>query len=271
MPKNRSVPITVLLLVIGISFFYFYFQQPTPKDENTITIGTSWSYAPFASLTSEGELEGFDIDLAYEVGQQLHKKIVFKEYASLSELFTALNQKQIDAVVGGLSITSERLKKVAMIPYEVERVTTYPLFFWKKIPEGITSLNDMTGLIVDVEPGSIQEKMLDLYPQVKKKLVPKITDAIFDLQYGSPDIGAGKATAALVEPIMALKLKQKFKDLVALNIEIPAELQGFGMGIAIRHDNAKLYRDLFYAIAELKQNKTLKKLKKKWGLVVLPQ
>lgn len=254
-------------MLLALITIYLHFKSKS--EEVALTIGIAGDYAPYISLNNHGDYEGFDIDLIHEIGKILKRKIEFKDYGSLTALFKALERREIDIAMRGLSITANRTKEFDMVHYQGSKITNYILLFWKKIPSGISSLKDMRELNVAVESGSVQEKLLDHYPLIKKKGMEKLTDAILDLQYGSPDVGSGKPIALLGDPVVTDRLKSRAKDLVALEIELPEDYHEFGVGMALRKNNGDLYRELFFAIAVLKREKTIKQLEKKWKLYEL--
>lgn len=183
----------------------------TPSSNNILRIGMAAGYAPFVSVNEQGEYEGFDIDLSRALAQKLNRNLELKDLGSMNSLFIALDQGSIDAIIWGLSITQDRLKKVAMVRYQGKTVTSFPLLFWKKIPQGFNSLDAMKGKIIAVEPGSSQEALLDLYPAINKQLTEKVDDALLMIQFG-------KADAALVEHAIANKFKRKFSEIVSIDV-----------------------------------------------------
>ncbi len=248
------------MAVIFIFGFFFFFKQPQQCTENILIVGTASGYAPFVSLNAQGEYEGFDIDFAKELAQKLDKKLVIKDLGSMNTLFIALDQKMIDVIIWGLSITQKRLQKVDMIAYQGDTTTVYELLFWKNIPDSICSIDDMKELTVAVEPGSSQEAVLDKFPFINKKSMEKITDALLDLQYGKSD-------AIFVEPAIAKKFKQKFpNDLKSISVPLSNEEYVFGVGIAIKKDRPSLTTDIKQAIDQLRSEGVIERLEKKWEL-----
>lgn len=71
-----------------------------------IRIGTDPTYAPFESKNSQGELVGFDIDLAKELCKRINTQCTFVENP-LDALIPSLKAK-IDAIMSSLSITEKR-------------------------------------------------------------------------------------------------------------------------------------------------------------------
>lgn len=65
-------------------------------------------YPPFAFSTKTGYLHGFDVDVAKSICEQLNAQCTFTAMP-LMQLFASLNNKQVDAIIGAISITPERL------------------------------------------------------------------------------------------------------------------------------------------------------------------
>jgi arginine transport system substrate-binding protein len=253
-----------IILAFGISvlmlLLFFGLGSRQKHDGNNIVFGIATGYAPFISINQNGECEGFDIDVAYEIGKQLNKKTEFQDLGSTTSLFVALQEGMIDAIIWGLSITKERQKKVKMIQYQGETVTAYPLLFWEKIPDNIKSISDMAGMTICVEAHSSQEAVLDRYPGIMKKSVEKVDDALLNIQYK-------KADAAFVEPAIAQKFKKKFPELILLDVPLVAEDQVHGIGIAVLYRNEELTEKIERAIAAMKRSGIIETLEKKWGII----
>lgn len=77
----------------------------------TLKIGVEGAYPPFSSLGTDGQLKGFDIDMANAVCKQLKVKCVLVK-SEFDAMIPALNAKKFDAIVASMSITPERLKSV---------------------------------------------------------------------------------------------------------------------------------------------------------------
>ncbi len=77
-----------------------------------IRIGTDPTYAPFESKNSQGELVGFDIDLAKELCKRINTQCTFVENP-LDALIPSLKAKKIDAIMSSLSITEKRQQEIA--------------------------------------------------------------------------------------------------------------------------------------------------------------
>lgn len=250
-------------LTAGFALVYYWFKpaslKPSLSTNLQLVVGTAASYAPFVSVNQDGEYEGFDIDVARLLAQELGKELAIKDLGSMTSLFTALDQGQIDLVVWGLSITQARLQKVNMVHYYGENLTSYPLLFWQDVPSDVTSLQDLAGQIVCAEPGSAQESILDEYSLINKLPTEKIDDALLNIQYG-------KAVAALVEPAIAKKFINKYPQVKKLDISLAQDQQEQGLGIAIKQDRVDLVLQVQQAIKKLKNSSEISALAQKWGI-----
>lgn len=248
----------ISLLLVAIIFVVSQ-KSPSESKGEQLILGTVGGYAPFVSVNPQGEYEGFDVDVAYALAKQMDKKLVLKDLGSMTSLLMALEQGSIDAAIWALSITSKRLEKVAMINYQGEVTKSYPLIFWQKIPTGISSIFDMKGMTVCVEPNSSQGDVLNKYDFLTIKPTEKVDDALLNIQYG-------KADAAFVEPAIATKFKSKYPEIQILDVALAPEDQVQGIGIAIRKDKADFINQVEKVVAQLKSDGIIQSLEKKWGI-----
>lgn len=254
----------ITLACLGLGGFYLIKQNnniPTPTTP-ILTVGIATGYAPWVSLNAAGEYEGFDIDVARELAKLLNRDLIFKDLGSMPTLLMALGQNQIDAIMWGMSITSDRQVKMNLVHYQGQPETSYPLIFWEQIPSNIKVAQDLAGQIVCVEPGSSQQHALNHYPKITQLPVEKVDDALLNIQYR-------KATAALVEPAIAKKFQTKFSQIKTLDLPLPAQEQTQGVGICLAKNNLKLTQEITQAIQQLKSNGIISALEQKWGLAWL--
>lgn len=257
--RSRSIVSLVAVLIVGIAIYFFGQPPVSKKDQSIFIVGTAAGYAPFVSVNPLGEYEGFDIDVAYAVAKKLGKKLEIKDLGSMTSLFMALDQGMIDAIIWGISITSERLEKVAMIHYQGETRKVEPLIFWKTIPEGIQSLADMHGKIVCVEPSSSHDTIIRKFPEIQTISIEKLDDALLQIQYG-------KADAAFVESAIAQKFKNKYPEIQILDVPLPLTDQVQGVGIVVKKDNQKLVDEIQKSTDDLKSEKLIEQSAKKWEI-----
>jgi len=250
----------ITAILIGLTIVsYKFFKKEKLKDDSILTIGTASGYAPWVSINEQGEYEGFDIEVINEIANKLNKKLIIKDLGSMSSLLMALEQNKIDAIIWGMSITQDRLKKINMVRYQGDTVKSYPLLFWKKIPENIKSINDMKNMTICVEPTSSQDTVLNKYDFINKLPTEKIDDALLNIQYA-------KADAALVEPAIAKKFKKKYPEIQILDVELDPANQVHGVGICIKLNNTELADKIKSVTDLLIKDGTINKLEAKWDI-----
>lgn len=258
----RLVAVAVVVSSIAAGAWYFGLNNTIKQQSavnNVLIIGTAAGYAPFASINEQGVFEGFDIDVANALADKLGKNIVLQDFGSMTALMLALDQGKIDAIIWGVTITDARLKKYAMVHYYGETIDTYPLVFWNSIPAGVTTLDDMAGLTVCVEPSSSQYAVIEQYPQITVLPVDKVDDALLNIQYG-------KADAALLESAIAYKFKNKCPQIHILDVPLAPHDREQGVGIVMRRNDAALIKQVTDVIAVLKSDKTIQDYATRWGI-----
>jgi polar amino acid transport system substrate-binding protein len=82
-----------------------------------LRVGTSGNQPPFTMKSKEGQLMGYEVELAKLLTDALNLKLIFVE-KSFSELLPALEKGEIDVIMSGMTITPERNVKCSFVgPY----------------------------------------------------------------------------------------------------------------------------------------------------------
>lgn len=260
--NNNRIALIALFCLGGLGFYYFFNAQIASEvREDQLVIGTVSGYAPFVSINSQGEYEGFDVDVAQELARRMQKKLVLKDCGSMVPLMLSLQNGAADLLLWALDITQARLREMTMIQYQGEDVTSYPLLFWQRIPEGVRSLDDLKGkgAVVAVEPGSTQEKFLDQFDFITKKTLEKVVDRVMDIKYG-------KSLAAFTDPALVPTLKQKNPEIQVLDIPLGQEWMTYGIGVCVKKENKALADQVQTIVDAMKRDGTIKNLEIKWQL-----
>ncbi len=257
-PIKKIFLALITLTAIGVYYFSTK-QQYQTSNKKTLIIGTAGSYAPFVSVNQYGEYEGFDIDIAKALAQDMDMDLEIKDLGSMSSLFIALEQEKIDAIIWALSITQERLKKVAMIRYQGEDTKSFPLIFWETIPNNAKNIIDLQNRTICTEIGSCQESIINKYDFINKLRINTIDEALLNIQYK-------KADGAIVEPAIAKKFQAKYPQIKILELPLADEDQIQGIGIAIKKENTDLIEKIKNSVKNLEETEVMASLETKWNI-----
>lgn len=257
---QKKIGLMVGFIVVATAIVMFLKQSTVAHDETILTIGIAADYAPFVSINERGEYEGFDIDIAHAIAQKMGKTLVLKDVGSMAPLFIALDQGSIDAIMWGISITKDRLEKVDFVHYQGQVTKSFPLLFWKNIPEGVQGFADMRSMRVCAEPASAQSALLCKYEDIITVIsTEKVDDAFLMVQQQKVD-------AAFLDPAIAKKFCAKYLECKILDIPLATEDQVYGMGIPVKKGNTHMVEQIQVAINALRNERFITQCEQKWGI-----
>lgn len=242
--------------IITTLFLVGCFNNKQPND--VLIAGMLGADAPFMSMNELGEFEGFDVDVAREIASRLGKELQIHEMG-VSELFISLEQNRINMMMCGLAITKSRLERFAMVHYQGDTVTSYPLVFWNEIPQGISRIEDLAKMnpTIATLPATTMEEFLLKHPFINVKPINSYADIIMELQFG-------KITAAFFDEAISSYL-QRFPQIKALQVPL-GDFTVYGNGIAINKNNSDLANKVRAIMKDLKQDGTIARLEQKWHM-----
>ena len=215
-----------------------------------VTIATESSFVPFSYKDAQGNLVGFEIDLAHALCTEakLDCNIISQDFDGL---IPGLNAKKFDAIMAGMSATPDRQKVVAFSePYFQNALVV----IGKK---GVDiNPNELSGKNVAAQRSTVAAEYLE-------KHFPKAVAKLYDTQENAyMDLDAGRAEAIISDkaPVLAwLKTPkgQKF-EVKGAPIDIDDKI-----AIAMR-PNDPLIAKFNTALTTLKGNGTYDKISQKY-------
>ncbi len=159
--KKRSVKmkkkfsfIVVLILIAVLTFTIAAVTQGQSILEKVIVnkkvrVGILTDYAPWGSRNAQGEYEGFDVDIAYSLGEALGVDVELISVEAPARVPSLVADK-IDVMIGCITPTNERAKIVNFtIPYASEGLV---LMVWAD-NEDVKSYHDLAGKTVAIVRG----------------------------------------------------------------------------------------------------------------------
>jgi ABC-type amino acid transport substrate-binding protein len=149
-----AVGALALIAVLGVAAWWG--QQPPPdptwdrvQRTGTLRVGSDLTYPPFESVEN-GQLVGYDMDLARALAQGLGVKVTFVNIA-LDGQYDALAQDQVDVLISALPFIWERQKEVR---YSRPYYEAGPRLMVRAGETGIAGAADLAGRTVGVELGT---------------------------------------------------------------------------------------------------------------------
>lgn len=165
------------------------------EDAETLIMGTSADYPPYESMDlATEEIIGFDVDIAEYITSELGYKLEIVDM-DFSTLIPAMEADRVDFVLAGMTPTEDRKKNVdfSEIYYEATNLIV------TKDDSNISSLEDLNGLKVGVQLGSIQEGEADELAEELGFTVEKLNRIPEIMQ----ELLAGRIDAILMEDTVA--------------------------------------------------------------------
>jgi len=127
------------------------------QERGTLVVGTSVDYPPFEYYNQNFTVDGFDIALMRELGQEMGVQIEFKDIA-FDGLVAALAVGQIDVAIGAISVTPEREQDVDFS--QIYYVSEDAVLATNTSMPTVRTYAEMANFTVGVQKGSVYEEIL---------------------------------------------------------------------------------------------------------------
>lgn len=229
-------------LTLLLSLVFCLVSCQSQDDEKQFSFASSGEFRPFSFTDSEGEMQGYDIDVGRELARrlELEPNPVKYKFAGIVE---GVKSGRFDAAVASHTITEERLEHVAFtIPYYFSG----PQIFTRKDVKKI-SLKDISGKEIAVSKGSTYAEMAKRYSDKVSVYDSDIT-ALEALNKGRHDLVITDA----ITGAMAIKR--------GLNVVAHEKLGESRQGIAVAKDNTELLNQLNQELKNMMADGTLKEI-----------
>lgn len=251
----------VLILVLAVSAC----GQGEPANEleairqaGKIVVGTSADYPPFEFVDENGEIVGFDIDLANEIGRRMDLEVEIVDMP-FDSLIAAVQEGKIDISIAAFNYTEERDKSVDF---------TDPYYYAEDgfvVAEGftdeITKPEDAANYRVGVQTGAtadswVTENLVEtgLMPEENVFRYERMDQAALDVKNGRIDI-------LITDYIPALALAEQVGG---LKVVYHAEVSTGPVNIITPEGSTELTEALNEIIAEMLEDGFIDGLSTKW-------
>lgn len=256
-----------LLLISGILAL-----AASTAEARVIKVGSECTYPPFNYRDAAGNLAGFDIDIAKEVGKRMGVDLEFVCQA-WDGMIPALLAGKFDLIVASMSITEERLKSIDFsIPYRSSTgrfVGRKGLDIHPFTADGKPDPAALKGKIVGIARATTYDTYLtEQFPGVEIVRYDTADNNIMDLRSGRIDL----MMAGPIKLATAFLDKPEGKDFTFIGPEIEDEKYfGPGVGIGLRKNQPELVAEVNKALKSMFDDGTFKTINLKyWSFSVMP-
>ncbi|EIJ43824.1 lysine-arginine-ornithine-binding periplasmic protein [Beggiatoa alba B18LD] len=244
-----------LQLIVLVLFFLGMQASYAEK----LRFGVEGAYPPFSLIDTQGELQGFDIDIAKALCTAMQVECVLIQN-DFDGLIPALLAKKFDAIIASVSITEERKKSVDF----TNKYYNTPARFIRKKGSGLEiTAEGLKGKSVGVQRATTHDKYLtDNYEKVVDiKRYVTLDDAYLDLEAGRIDLLLADAVP-LADGFLN-KPEGKNYEFVGEPIT-DIKWFGEGIGIPVRKGEDALRERLNKAIVSIRADGTYKAIQDKY-------
>ena len=227
----------------------------------TLRIATDGDYPPFSMRNAEGELVGFDIDIAKALCAEMQVECSLSQQA-WDGMIPGLLAKKFDVIIASMSITEDRKRHVAFTDKYWSAVSRFVGQEGKFTSDTPEALEDK---VIGVLGGSIQDAYVTaLYTDSDIRRYGNQEEVYLDLT-------AGRLDATLVAGFQAdlnFLSQPEGKGFAFFGAgHTDPKYFGVGVGIALRKEDAALVERLNAAIAAIRKNGTYQAINAKYTTV----
>ncbi|WP_412081021.1 transporter substrate-binding domain-containing protein [Virgibacillus tibetensis] len=220
------------------------------EDKKVLKMATSADFPPFESRDTKGDFEGFDIDLAKLIAEELGYELEIEDM-KFDGLIGALQSGRVDMVMSGMTATENRKQNV---DFSNEYHHSGEMFL-TKADSDIDDLESLKGKIIGVQLGTIQEEGAEALREEYGFEIKKVDDSGLLIQ----ELNSNRIDVAYMDKTVAVGY---IEEQGVTGFDDPTTSSP-GMGIAFPKD-AGLVDDINDILNELEENGEMQKLKDKW-------
>lgn len=255
---KRFLSVFIILCLVFLTGNAFA-SEGSDKSWKKIRVAVEGTYPPFSTLTPEGTIEGFDIDITRALGEAAgaELELVIQDWDGL---IPGLLARKTDCIVASMSITEERKQKVA---FTDKYYQTPASFVAKKGTVKDCSEESLKGKTIGVQIATTHDQYLtDIYGKnITIKRYTSLEDLYLDIQSGRIDMFMADSIASELGFIS--KPQGQNYEFVGQQLT-DSKWFGEGIGIACRKDNQELVNKLNAAIKKIRENGTYDRIRKKY-------
>jgi ABC-type amino acid transport substrate-binding protein len=262
--SRRALLSILALVIIALTAWFVLARLGGEEDEawariqqeGVIRVGMDASWPPFEYIDDDGQIVGFDVDLARSIGQRLGVEVELVN-VGFDSLYDALYVSRFDAIVSALPYDPLLYGDVAYSISYFNAGQVLVVRSSESANQRISEVNDLAGKKVGVEWGSEGD--------VVGRQLQKEIEGLSLQSYMTPDavlqgLKEGEVEAAVVDAVSAYQLMAAEGGVQVVGDPLTDELYV----IAVRLDSPFLLRTINEALVEMREDGTLERLPEKW-------
>lgn len=227
-------------------------------EDGVLTVGSDIAYAPMEFFQPGTETpDGFSVDLANALAEVMGVQAEFTNIA-FDALIPSLDAGDFDVIISSMTITEERQQQIDFVPYlNVGTGILVPA----GNPNNIQDLDDLCGLTVAVQVGTIQEEMAN---EIECPAGQSVNVVTFDLNpLAVEDVRTGGSDANLADfPVVLFDAMES--DGALEPVETQVDPQPYGIGV--RKSSPELKQALEQAMQAIRDSGKYDEILQKWDL-----
>ena len=215
-------------------------------------------YPPFYEANSSGEFTGWETEIGDAICAAMNGECVWVGVA-WDGIIPALMAKKIDAIVGSMSITEERMRTIAFSDK------------YYNTPAGIVAAKSSD---IDGSPGSVEGKIIGVqvatthqnYVEANYQDIADSIKTYQDFNEHNQDLIAGRVDAIVAD---SLAVADFLASPEGADFEIKASLSdpaifGEGVGVGLRKEDEELRQKFNAAIKQIREDGTYARISEKY-------
>jgi polar amino acid transport system substrate-binding protein len=252
---KKMIALALAAMMLALCFAGCGSSAGSKKD--TVVVGYT-IYKPMNYMDDNGELIGFDTDLAKAVFKNLGYEVIFQEI-DWSSRYTDLNSGTIDCVWNGFTCNTaddDGVLRSQKVDFSYNYMENRQVIVAKS-DSGIATAADLSGKLAAVESGSAGETYATSFEGVNVKGFLKQTDCLMEVKAGTADFAVLDAQLA-----KSYAGQGDYADLVIVD-GLSSDVEYYAIGFKKGSDlTAKVNEQL----EKLAADGTIAELAKKYGV-----
>lgn len=252
------MPIRIMKSLLAIVLAMGAASVSAEELPDPLVIATEGAYPPFNYVDSDGNVQGFEIDLAKAMCEELNANCEFVTQ-DWDGIIPGLLARKYDAIIGSLYITEARKEKIA---FSDKYYQTPARFVVPRDSDIEISDEGLSELTVGTQRGTSFERMMrDQHPEVDLRVYGAFDEVYQDLVTGRVDAVIDDVVS-IQENLLSRSAGEKY-EMRGPEFTNP-EWFGYGAGVAVRHEDRHIADAFSEAIAAIHENGTYQEIADEW-------